>query len=51
MRPWERVFDRLDEFGTRETKYAYKQIEEMINTLGLMASANGAVRQNKQVAF
>jgi putative transposase len=26
------LWDRLDEFGTRETRYAYKQIEEMISS-------------------
>lgn len=26
------LWDRLDEFGSRETKYAYKQVEEMISS-------------------
>ena len=26
------LWDRLDDFGTRETRYAYKQIEEMISS-------------------
>ena len=26
------LWDRLDEFGTRETKHAYKQVEEMISS-------------------
>ena len=44
------LWERLDDFGERETKYAYKQVTALIASSDRMEIGNGAVKPSKPAA-